>query len=200
MADSDSGGINRFRRYEKESDRLILEEHSAGCGGILLRWRNAVDGDPVRLMLAHSGEATLFIDGKEAKSHRMILSVGSHQLAIRVTQPMDAPQMFGLVGLPDDPDSSYYDEVVVPGLATGQPGWRFKQVIDADDRLDWIQPEFDDQDWLELPTTSLSEDNYDHWKYRHVQRLGGVLLNTEPSSGGYQELWARKAFVIGGGQ
>ncbi len=52
MADDKGLNLNNLDRYTKLSPRFVLEEYShcevpAGCGGIVLRWRNPEVGIPI---------------------------------------------------------------------------------------------------------------------------------------------------------
>ncbi|MCP5093519.1 MAG: hypothetical protein GY949_21640 [Gammaproteobacteria bacterium] len=79
--------LNSLDRFEKNSERLVLEEHGhcevpAGCGGVVLRWFNPNSGVPV---IFHGGLAdrlTIYVDEVQADSGRVIVPYGEHLLAI----------------------------------------------------------------------------------------------------------------------
>ena len=62
--------LNSLERFRKQSPRLVLEEHShcevpAGCGGVVLRWRNPLAGLPLLVHFYAPGKSTLYLDGRE---------------------------------------------------------------------------------------------------------------------------------------
>ena len=74
--------LNSLSRYTKESDRLVLDSYSAGCGGIVLRWRDPNEGMPIRFNLAATSMTELFLDGQPIK-RATIMAPGEHVMAIR---------------------------------------------------------------------------------------------------------------------
>src|SRR5438067_610618 len=65
--------ISSLDRYRKRSARLVLEEHGssvvpAGCGGVVLRWRNPQQTVPLVVYLYSPGQAQLFLDGALVES------------------------------------------------------------------------------------------------------------------------------------
>jgi hypothetical protein len=86
--------LNSLDRYVKASPRFVLEEHShcevpAGCGGVVLRWRDRFRSIPVEIALAVTGARVtdLRIDGDRANSTRSLLSPGRHVLTLETDQP-----------------------------------------------------------------------------------------------------------------
>ena len=56
----------------------MLEEYShcevpAGCGGVVLRWRDPEAGIPLRVSIASFGEAALFVDGEAVSGSDLAL-------------------------------------------------------------------------------------------------------------------------------
>lgn len=190
---SDDLRINRLQRYEKQSDRLVLEEHSAGCGGILLRWRDPNEGEPIRFDVVASGEAELFVDGVELESPRTILKRGEHLLAIRVTRESQQPRMFAATAYYDvQPAARGYD-VTIPSLTTGNTGWLMHSGDSDQERLDWTQPDFDDSNWTTPLETEVPGRGYDElWRYRMLVQRGVKALSIPDTP----ELWIRKPFSI----
>jgi hypothetical protein len=67
--------LNSLSRYSKQSDEYTLEVHShcevpAGCGGVVLRWRNPRLSIPIEIWTYTTGEAQLFLDGNVPASAR----------------------------------------------------------------------------------------------------------------------------------
>ncbi|HHO49363.1 MAG TPA: hypothetical protein ENK18_00465 [Deltaproteobacteria bacterium] len=94
--------LNTLHRFSKHAQRLVLEEHShcevpAGCGGVVLRWRDPATGLPLSVYFATLGEAELWIDGQLAPSSQIELAPGAHTLAFRVDRLPDQPSPVALV-------------------------------------------------------------------------------------------------------
>jgi hypothetical protein len=90
--------LNSLARYPKSSPLFVLEEHGhcevpAGCGGVVLRWRNPRAGVPVHMWLYHEGDGALFLDGASLPSARPVVSFGEHVLAfeLAVADPRRRP-------------------------------------------------------------------------------------------------------------
>src|SRR5687768_6072864 len=66
--------LNGLSRYAKESPRLVLEEYGhcevpAGCGGVVLRWRNPDQPIPM-VVHSFSGNGTLDYQGLDGTDTR----------------------------------------------------------------------------------------------------------------------------------
>lgn len=88
--------LNTLHRFTKHSERLVLEEYShcevpAGCGGVVLRWRDPSTGLPLSVLFISLGRSELWVDGQLSASSRVDLTPGAHTLALRVTQLPDQP-------------------------------------------------------------------------------------------------------------
>src|SRR5262249_6025263 len=82
--------LNSLARYSKTSPLFILEEHGhcevpAGCGGVVLRWRNPQRGVPVTMWLYAGGGCRVYLDGKVTTSGRPVVPFGEHVLAFAAT-------------------------------------------------------------------------------------------------------------------
>jgi hypothetical protein len=81
--------LNSLDRFRKRSPRLMLEEHSgcevpAGCGGVVMRWRNPHEARPIRINMYSPVESTVWVDGERAAYGRLDLCPGRHVLAIEI--------------------------------------------------------------------------------------------------------------------
>src|SRR6185437_8664756 len=88
---SDEQRLNSLNRFRKQSARLVLEEHGhceipAGCGGVVLRWRNPRAALPVSIQFYSSVPSTCWLDGAEVRVGRMDLAMGRHVVAIAVEE------------------------------------------------------------------------------------------------------------------
>src|SRR5262249_25566273 len=83
MADQKLNSLDRFR---KRSDRLVLEAYShcevpAGCGGVVLRWRDPFACLPLIVHLYAPGESQLFLDGAAVVRTGNDVAPGEHLFA-----------------------------------------------------------------------------------------------------------------------
>ena len=98
--------LNTLSRFSKRSDQLLLEHYShcevpAGCGGVILRWRDRADGVMADLTLFCPREAAVSIDGHPPASARLMLPWGAHVLTATVAQlPRKGALMLSLVTKP----------------------------------------------------------------------------------------------------
>src|SRR5947199_1939086 len=84
---SDQQQLNSVERFRKQPGRLVLEEHShcevpAGCGGVVLRWRNPLAALPVTVHLYAPVKPVCFLDGDELQTGRIDLVPGRHVAAV----------------------------------------------------------------------------------------------------------------------
>src|SRR5689334_12283743 len=82
--------LNSLSRYAKQSPHLILEEYGhcevpAGCGGVVLRWRNPDAGLPIPVRLYAAGECRAYLDGAPFTEGRPTLAFGEHLLALEIS-------------------------------------------------------------------------------------------------------------------
>src|SRR5262245_48240254 len=81
--------LNSLDRFRKQAGRLVLEEYShcevpAGCGGVVLRWRNPHAAVPFNAHLYAPVQRALFLDGATPATSRIDLAPGQHVLAIAI--------------------------------------------------------------------------------------------------------------------
>lgn len=185
---SDNIRLNSLNRYKKESDRLVLEHHSAGCGGIVLRWRDPNDGIPISIL--HSAWLNVFIDGQNVSS-RTILHPGEHQLAIHRVFDSKEPRS----GLTRNPVEFYFGARVdiperrdaIEALGSSSD-WRILTNGTPDNN--WKQLDFDDSNWEMM--TEIEDDEDGRWIREYVGDFGARILQV-PEEG---ELWIRHRFEL----
>src|SRR5258707_6996453 len=86
---SDQQQLNSVDRFRKQAGRLVLEEHGhcevpAGCGGVVMRWRNPFALQSVLLTIYTPEQAHHFIDGAAPASTRFDLAIGRHVVAVHL--------------------------------------------------------------------------------------------------------------------
>jgi hypothetical protein len=196
--------LNSLGRYGKSNSRLILEEHShcevpAGCGGVVLRWRNPNSGLLFLLHFFGTGKGTILLDGKALTSARPVISFGEHVLSIAVTDIVPGSTILGFAGIHDEsqlsfPRVSQPSGLKISILSAADGSWKYVTNEPADDT--WRRSGFDDSHWR--PTTACEPpplDKHDMQKYRleTILKFGAACLGIEGQS---SRAWVRKSFTI----
>jgi hypothetical protein len=196
--------LNSLGRYGKSDSRLILEEHShcevpAGCGGVVLRWRNPNSGLLFILHFFGSGKTTILLDGKAVASARPLISFGEHVLSIAVTDVVPGSAILGFAGIHDESQLSF-PRVSQPSgrkisiLSASDGSWKYVTTEPAD--YTWSRPGFDDSHWHQMTACEPpSLDKHDMQKYRldRILKFGAATLGIEGQS---PRAWIRKSFTI----
>jgi hypothetical protein len=189
-------------RFEKQSPRLALEEHShceipAGCGGVVLRWRKRLT-IPVLLRLHVAGEVQAFLDGSAQTSARPLVEPGDHVLALRIVPAAPASGAGFLVAAAvhdpaTRPRSTGPADPLVLFRTSPDGTWRFTTSAPRDES--WAQPDLDDSGWRAMVARPLASADEPGLKYRlnRLEKLGAEPLGTgEPGS----PIWVRRTFVM----
>ncbi|MEN3610216.1 hypothetical protein AAH979_11750 [Plantactinospora sp. ZYX-F-223] len=199
--------LNSVSRYAKESPLFILEEHGhcevpAGCGGVVLRWRDPLAGVPLRIRLYAAGEYQLLLDGAEPPSARPVVPYGEHVLACTVAEvdPAYIALMFAAAYRPasDSDVESVPEQTGETSILSSADGtWRWSPTEPVDDG--WTRPGFDDTGWapMELRAEHRPPDDtgWDRAGYqvRQLGELGAVGLGVPDGTG---PIWVRKTFRL----
>jgi hypothetical protein len=202
--------LNSLDRFRKRSPRLLLEEHAgcevpAGCGGLVMRWRNPLKTRPLRIHLYTPTEIKAWMDGEEMSAGRLDLPPGRHVLALKVGK-VDRSAGLLMAVLRHDPAeralkgaSASLVELPLCVLSAGDGSWRFRLKQPA---KGWQGLDFDDSGWDALvdrpiPEVDWSERNGYQWHMCHQDKAGGLgvpgLLEGAPPRG---PVWVRKVFEI----
>jgi hypothetical protein len=166
MADRDLR-LNSLTRYSKQSPTFVLEEHShcevpAGCGGVVLRWRNPFRAIPISLWLASNGRVHLYLDGGAPVSARPTVAPGSHVLAFRASEFDNRSGILMCAAIFDEEDKEVNHTKVsrrtgvtvrIPSAADGS--WKYSTTEPTDDS--WMLPSFDDANWPAMVARDLPE-------------------------------------------
>jgi hypothetical protein len=195
--------VNSLSRYSKDSPLLILEEHGhcevpAGCGGVVLRWRDPRAGIPLIMRLYAAGECTVFLDGQPPPSARSIVPFGEHVFGFAVSRvdPAYTVLMFAAANEPPTAGASRVDDPVA--VTTADDGrWRYTVDEPADDG--WLRPGFDDSGWQVMraqeerrPPDDPKRDP-DGYRVRRLEQAGAVGLGVAP---GTARAWIRREFTL----
>ncbi len=190
--------LNSLDRFRKQPGNLVLEQYShcevpAGCGGVVLRWRNPRVARSVILHLYTPKEATCLLDGQPVTSARVDLAPGPHVLAVAL-EDVDLTQGLVMFAAHDGAARRGLDDT--PLVASAEDStWKASRVRPADD---WTTLAFDDSDWQVLtrvPTPQLDWRDFGAAQLHQCERAGAHCLglaDVKRASG----IWVRKVFTI----
>jgi hypothetical protein len=220
--------LNSVQRFRKQSEQLVLEEYShcevpAGCGGVVLRWRN-----PHELQWAlfwmytqvRSPVSTL-LDGEPIRRGRVDLTIGRHLLTVALENAdLSACLLLFAAAMESKQNTSLVRENPVRVLSANDGSWKY--VLDKP-AAEWNTLAFDDASWHALTTNTTAPtvadgfhgDTYSRQEcvargaiclglplpeeVDHVswwQRLLGRTVNQHESVLG--NVWIRKVFEVVG--
>ena len=207
MVDERELKLNSLARYAKSSPLYVLEEHGncevpAGCGGVVLRWRNPQAGVPLYIWMYRDGDGTVLLDGVPLSSARPLVPFGQHVLAfgLTVADPRYTALMFAAFYPPPEDavvgvQSSAEQDVTVSVLSAADGTWRYTE----EPAGEWMRPGFDDSGW---PAMVAREDrrpppgpdrDIGKYSFDRLHRLGAAGLGAADQAG---TIWVRKAFEV----
>jgi hypothetical protein len=200
MADNDLR-LNSLARYSKQSSEYVLEVHShcevpAGCGGVVLRWRNPRQAIPLEIRAYTAGEATFLLDGAPPATARPLVPYGEHVLAWSITNFDPAAPVLACAATYDEtrpgaarvtPSTGQFVSI----LSTPDGTWRYTFATPPEH---WTQPTFDDGAWSPMVAWAISDEERrkTYWLH-HVCTLGAEPLGVE---GVGHTVWIRKRFSL----
>ncbi len=181
--------LNSVDRYVKSSPQYVLEEHGhcevpAGCGGVVLRWRNPSAAVPVRVRTRVLGAAEwgVSVDGTRLRTSRPLLPPGGHVLTIAVLTDAEVPVRLLLRMVADGGDRRELASTSSPDA------WRWTAVEPPDE---WTYPRFDDSAWPVAARGELTAEERDDYSVRSLTQEG-ILPITVPVVA--ERLWLRTTF------
>jgi len=192
--------LNALSRYSKQSSEYVLEVHShcevpAGCGGVVLRWRNPRLAIPLEIWAYTAGEAHFFLDGSLPASARPLVPYGEHVFAWMITgfdpaAPVlacSATYMDKLIHLSVTPPTGQSVSIQSPPDGT----WRYTFTPPPGT---WTRVDFDESAWHSMIARPVSEE-----ERRKTYRLyrafdyGAQPLGVE---GEAHTVWIRRRFTL----
>jgi hypothetical protein len=206
MADKKLNSLDRFR---KQSPRLVLEHHShcevpAGCGGVVLRWRNPLAVLPLLVHFYAPGRSTLYLDGREVRQIGNDLPPGPHVVGIELPEADLSAGLFMFAAV--------HDQRVHKTLPEGVSESPFRLVSEADrswlattEEPDeyphrWNELAFDDSGWLPLvrsvespPSDSGGPNAY---RIHRCNQHSAAFLALPPAMSGTGRVWVRRRFEV----
>jgi len=192
--------LNSLNRYVKSSPRFVLEEHShcevpAGCGGVVLRWRNRFTSIPVEIALAVVGVESwdLRVDNEPPTSARPLLTPGRHVLMIVARGLVQGE--FAFLAWATSPDTGEDPLLWTPG----RPGdWRATGREPGEPA--WSDPDLDVSAWPACVPGEVTETKGTPYSVRRTLALGAQPLTVEPSVPDdiAPRVWLRAVFELPG--
>jgi hypothetical protein len=197
-------------RFHKRSGRLILEEHGtghevpAGCGGLVLRWRNPHAAVPLVFRLYSPGEAKAFLDGTLVTQTGLDLAPGPHLLALELAGVKYSRGLFMFVA-GHEPDHYHrhlptgLDEKEWQVLSAPDGTWRatIREPVSA-----WTHRDFDEEGWVGLtdtrPAPTVNWNQPGALQAYWCNNFGAAFLALPSSTGGRGTVWVRKRLVVPG--
>jgi hypothetical protein len=203
--------LNSLDRFRKQPARLVLEEHGncevpAGCGGVVLRWRNPHAAVPLTVYLYAPVQAACFVDGAELHSAGVDLPPGRHVLAV-VVEGVELDLVDSLLMFAGVHDTGRYRGTLPADLAeppvkvlTADDGtWKF--TLQAPGTDEWKTPFFDDSDWpalVKAPTPQLEWRDFGAYQSQKAAEHGAACLTVPDPPKGKGTVWVRKVFDVAG--
>jgi hypothetical protein len=199
--------LNSLDRFRKQPGRLILEEHShcevpAGCGGVVLRWRNPQSALPLTIYLYTPVQgSSCFIDGAAVERGRIDLIPGKHVLTIEM-ESVDLSLGLLLFAATHEreqlepvlPDDDYQPPVRLLSAADGT--WKYTLDAPPDG---WTALDLDDSQLLALAqrrTPRLRIKDIGAYRCRQCARLGADCLGLPQPLSGVGNISVRKVFEV----
>jgi hypothetical protein len=200
---SDEQRLNSLDRFRKQPGRLVLEEHGhcevpAGCGGVVLRWRNPRTALPVTVHLYTPIKAVCLLDGEELQTGRVDLVPGRHVVAVFLEHVeldlIEGLLLFAATHDPKEYQSVLPAEIQEPPLkvVSAEDGtWKFTLDQPADN---WTSLTFDDQYWptlVKASTPKLTWKDYGSSACHACTEQGAVCLRLPQPSDSSRAPWWR---------
>lgn len=197
MADEEDFRINSLNRLQKFSSRLVLEQHSscevpAGCGGVVLQWRDPQAGQQATLRVGCLGQAQAWLDGVQLRSQWFEVAPGLHTLALRLfALESDISPLLVEAARYSSNAPGNRGEPLLTATGSKEGSWRY---TNDPPRGDFTQPDFDDSSWPRLRRLSnFDPEVYEDLRFHFERLLGG---GAEPLSVPGREAWIRHSFRV----
>jgi hypothetical protein len=206
MAEQELNSVDRFR---KKSAHLVLEEHGhcevpAGCGGVVLRWRNPYAAQSVVICMYTPETAATFLDGQPLNATRVDLSVDQHVFAFQLVDVVLNQGLLLFVAVGEHQESgvnatSLVSERTVQVRSTADGSWKYCLEMPATD--EWLSAAFVDANWRPLvahPTPQLPRGQKGSYQCNHCAEQGAICLGLPPGEQPYGRgtIWIRKVFDV----
>jgi hypothetical protein len=204
---SDDLNINSLSRYSKKSSRYILEAQShcevpAGCGGVVLRWRNPKKGIPLTFRVYAGGSHNFFLDAYPLSSARPIVPFGEHVISIAISEFDPSRVILLFAGKYEEKGAGTgYAERAAAGVlhfvSAPDGSWKYSSVEPQGNS--WQQVGFDDSAWTAMSEREWAPDpeqkaSAQSYRVEELLRMGARGLGV---AGSPKKVWIRKSFSVG---
>ena len=199
--------LNSISRYSKHSPTFALEEYShcevpAGCGGVVLRWRNPNRAIPCTMWLYTNAEdVDFYLDGQSPSSSRPLVEHGEHVLSFRLHKfdPRDGLLMFaGILSQESVPvHIASKRNVKADILSVADGSWKYALNEPSDES--WKDVGFDDATWLPMiskPLPKLTPPDSGWYQRRQLEKLKAKGVGIEGVGETGETVWLRKIFTV----
>jgi hypothetical protein len=205
MPDEDLN-LNSLSRYSKKSSHYILEAQShcevpAGCGGVVLRWRDPKKGIPLTFRVYASGSYKFFLDARPLSSTRPIVPFGEHVISIVISEfdPNRVVLLFAAKYEEKGAGIGYADRATAGALhflSTPDGSWKHSCV--EPQNSSWQQAGFDDSAWTVMPAREWAPDpeqkaTGQSYRAEELLRMGAQGLGV---AGSPTKVWIRRTFSV----
>ena len=198
--------LNSIDRFRKRPERIVLEEHGhcevpAGCGGVVLRWRNPQATVPVIIYLYTPVKPACFIDGAPLQAARLDLAPGKHVLSFQ----MEEVELYAgliMVAVKHDPTQhqrTLPTAVIESSLAlvsAADGTWKFALTDPGMEA--WKLLPFDDRSWPRLTAMTppqLRPGEIGAYRCRHCLDQGAAFLGLPYAAGSEEKVsWLARLF------
>jgi hypothetical protein len=179
-------------------------EVPAGCGGVVLRWRNPLAAVPLTVRLYTPVAAPSFLDGAELETGLVNVTPGPHVVAVALSGVNLSAGLIMFAALHEPraartPGPTRVTEQPVKVLSAGDGTWKFTLTPPAGDG--WKSAGFHDPTWGALAAVDIPKLD---WKqYGAIEqhncaylKAGGLGLPNPPKRKKVGDVWVRKVFEV----
>lgn len=194
--------LNSIDRFRKDPGRLVLEQHShcevpAGCGGVVLRWRNPLATRLFSVQVYTPWEVPCRIDGRELTNTLVDLAVGDHVLTFQFKPARLEKFRLMFTAVPGPRTQAGPAEPPFEVLTADDGTWKYTLAEPAGDA--WTRPGYDDRGWSPLEAVAppnLEWNEYGAYARRRCEQAGARCLAVPEPPRKRVGLWVRKAFAV----
>ncbi len=196
--------LNSVSRYSKESPQFILEEHGhcevpAGCGGVVLRWRNPHRTIPIEIWLYTAGTSEFYLDGTYPPSGRPLIGYGEHVFAFRLSGFDTRQALLMLAAIYNEAEMIHVELSHPTGnlvriLSAPDGSWKYSLIEPQDDT--WMQSGFNDSAWKLMilkPLPKITDKDREWYRFKRLQEFEAKGLGIE---GPGKTVWVRRVFSL----
>lgn len=171
--DDDDLKINTLYALSKYSPGLVLEEHGhcevpAGCGGVVLRWRDPAAGTPAVLSVACKGNVRAWLDDVEIPTGYLALRPGRRVLTLELRELSEVPSPVLVALRAQQGEAVFYASSAEARSAVGA-AWQSRP-LDAPEAP--FVPMSSADDLLPAPRQQ-------DWRFRRLTDLGARALRAD---------------------